>query len=409
MFLQHAALQLLDAVLCLHIRVQDAVCVPDGGCKARVGRCVPKGTLHHAAALFQQDGQAALHALLQHSASFDGGVQLQALDLAGQLGLVHRDGVVVLHRRPLESHQLHAGLVDEVRGVVPEEALHVLDPLPVVVGQGILHGVQDGVGHGHSVGPRQHSDPHGLPLLVGPLDVTLVVERCVRQSQAAVEQVLPAVRVLQVHVQAAQLPMGQRHGLALCVRQPDVHQLRAGASEPLHLLEVGLACHVVEELGAFHRDLGLPELALVQHVGQLFHLAVFGVPAQHPEDSLRAQHVEIVFGQCIPDSAGLVSLGGQHFQPGLLGKGVHFLGLGKAQGLVFGADHVQRPRRDGFQHPQLLHRHRQIGAVLRLPDTGLQAVPQPLGLLAVAQRLGLGQLLVQPVQLCLFRVHHVGL
>ena len=148
---------------------------------------------------------------------------------------------------------------------------------------------------------------------------------------------------------------------------------------------------------------------MVQHVGQLFHLAVFAVPAHHPEDSLRAQHVEIVFGQCIPDSAGLVSLGGQHFQPGLLGKSVHFLGLGKAQGLVFGADHVQRPRRDGFQHPQLLHRHRQIGAVLRLLDTGLQAVPQPLGLLAVAQRLGLGQLLVQPVQLCLFRVHHVGL
>ena len=408
-FLQHAALQLLDAVLCLHIRIQDAVCVPDGGRKARVGRCVPQRTLHHAAALFQQDGQAALHALLQKAASFDGGVHLHALDLAGQLGLVHRDGVVVLHRRPLESHQLHAVLVDEVRGVVPEEALHVLDPLPVVVGQGILHGVQDGVGHGHSVGPRQHSDLHGLPLLVGPLDVTLVVERCVRQSQAAVEQVLPAVRVLQVHVQAAQLPMGQRHGMALRVLQPDVHQLRAGASEPLHLLEVGLARHVVEELGAFHDDLGLPELALVQHVGQLFHLAVFGVPAQHPEDSLRAQHIKVVLGRKVAQPSGLVALRRQHFHPGLLGKGVDLLGFGKAQGLVFSPDHMQRPRRDGFQHPQLLHGHGQIGAVLRLPDAGLQPVPQPLGLFAVAQRLGLGQLLVQPVQLRLLGVHHISL
>ena len=406
---QDAVLQLPDAVPRLHVGVQDAVCVPDGCRKARVGRRVPQTALHHAAALLQQNGLCALHALLQKAPTFDGGVQLHALDLAGQLGLVHRDGVVVLHRRPLESHQLHAGLVDEVRGVVPEEALHVLNPLPVVVGQGILHGVQDGVGHGHSVGPRQHSDLHGLPFLVGPLDVTFVVERCVRQSQAAVEQVLPAVRVLQVHVQAAQLPMGQRHGMALCVRQPDVHQLRAGASEPLHLLEVGLACHVVKEPGPFHKDLRLPPLSIVQHVGQPFHLAVSGVPAQHPEDSLRAQHVEIVFGQCIPDSAGLVSLGGQHFQPGLLGKGVDLLGLGKAQRLVFGADHMQRPRRDGLQHPQLLHRHRQIGSVFRLPDAGLQPVPQPLGLFAVAQRLGLGLLLVQPVQLRLFRVHHVGL
>ena len=219
----------------------------------------------------------------------------------------------------------------------------------------------------------------------------------------------PAVRVLQVHVQAAQLRVGQRHGIALGVLQANVHQLRAGAREPVHLLEVCFARHVVKEPGAFHDDLGLPPLSIVQHGGQLFHFAVFGVPAQHPEDSLRAQHIKVVLGQCIPDSAGLVSLGGQHFQPGLLGKGVHFLGLGKAQGLVFGADHVQRPRRDGLQHPQLVHSHGQIGAVLRLSDTGLQPVPQHLGLFAVAQRLGLGQLLVQPVELGLFRVHHVGL
>ena len=187
MLFQDAVFQFPDAVPRLHVGVQDAVCIPDGCRKARVGRRVPQAALHHAAALFQQNRLRALHALLQETASFDGGVHLHALDLAGQLGLVHRDGVVVLHRRPLETHQLHAGLVDEVRGVVPEEALHVLDPLPVVVGQGVLHGVQDGVCHGRSVAVHQHSDLHGLPLLVGPLDVAFVVEVRIRQRQAAVQ------------------------------------------------------------------------------------------------------------------------------------------------------------------------------------------------------------------------------
>ena len=104
MLFQDAVFQFPDAVPRLHVGVQDAVCVPDGCRKARVGRRVPKGTLHHAAALLQQDGQAALYALLQKTPALNGGVHLHALDFAGQLGLVHRDGVVVLHRRPLESN-----------------------------------------------------------------------------------------------------------------------------------------------------------------------------------------------------------------------------------------------------------------------------------------------------------------
>ena len=68
---------------------------------------------------------------------------------------------------------------------------------------------------------------------------------------------------------------------------------------------------------------------------------------------------------------------------------------------------MQRSRRDGLQHPQLVHRHGQIGPCFGLLDPPLQPVPQLFSLVTVAQRFGFGQLLVQLVELCLFRVRQV--
>ena len=102
-----------------------------------------------------------------------------------------------------------------------------------------------------------------------------------------------------------------------------------------------------------------------------------------------------------------VALRVQHLVGGLHGHAVHFFGPRKAQGLVLGPDHVQGAGRNGLQHPQLIYRYGQIGAVLRLPDTLAQPVPQLFGLVAVRQGLGFFQLLVQPVQLCLLAGVHV--
>ena len=90
------------------------------------------------------------------------------------------------------------------------------------------------------------------------------------------------------------------------------------------------------------------------------------------------------------------------------GHGVHFLCLFQAQGLVGVADHMQRAGGNGFQRPQLVHRQRQIGPVLRLPDAHLQAVLQSPGLFTVGQGFRLSQLLVQPGQLCLLAGRQVG-
>ena len=59
---------------------------------------------------------------------------------------------------------------------------------------------------------------------------------------------------------------------------------------------------------------------------------------------------------------------------------------------------MQRAAGNGFQQPQLVHRHGQIGAVLRVPDARFQPVLQGPGLLTVRQGFRLGQLLVQLVQ-----------
>ena len=68
---------------------------------------------------------------------------------------------------------------------------------------------------------------------------------------------------------------------------------------------------------------------------------------------------------------------------------------------------MQCAGRNGLQHPQLIYRHGQIGAVLRLPDALAQPVPQLFGLVAVRQGLGFFQLLPQPVELCLLAGVHV--
>ena len=55
-----------------------------------------------------------------------------------------------------------------------------------------------------------------------------------------------------------------------------------------------LAGHVGKQAFAFYQDLRLSPLAVVQHLPQLLHLAVFGVAAQTPEHSRSAQHVQLV-------------------------------------------------------------------------------------------------------------------
>ena len=404
-------LQHPDALRRLHGAVQHPLHVPDGGCKARIGCRVPQAPLYHVLALFQQNGLVALHALLQKAPALDGGIHLHALDLRRQRAPVYRDGVVVLHGGPVVAQQLHAGLVDEVRGVPPEKVLHVLAPCPVIVRHGVLYRLQNGVGHGDAVGAHQRPQHHGLAALVGSLDVALGVLGGVRQGEAAGHQVVAAVLVAQQHVQAAQLCVVQRHGIALAVLQADVHQLRPRPGKSFHLFQVFLAGHVGKQAFAFHEDLRLPPLAVVQHLPQLLHLAVFGVAAQAPEHSRAAQHVQLVavhralrLFKFFPET---VALRVQHLVGGLHGHAVHFFGPRKGQGLVFRPDHVQRAGRNGLQHPQLVYRHGQIGAVLRLPDALAQPVPQLFGLVAVRQGLGFFQLLPQPVELCLLAGVHV--
>ena len=218
-----------------------------------------------------------------------------------------------------------------------------------------------------------------------------------------------AVLVAQQHVQAAQLRVVQRHGIAPAVLQADVHQLCARPGKCFHLFQVFLAGHVGKQAFAFHEDLALPPLSVVQHLAQLLHLAVFGVTAQAPEHSCAAQHIQLVavhralrLLKFLPEA---VALRVQHLVGGFHSHAVHFFCPRKAQGLVFGPDDVQRAGRDGFQHPQLVHRHGQIGAVLRLPDALAQPVPQLFGLVAVRQGLGFFQLLVQPGDFLVFAVH----
>ena len=220
-----------------------------------------------------------------------------------------------------------------------------------------------------------------------------------------------AVLVAQQHIQAAQLCVVQRHGIALAVLQADVHQFRPRPGKSLHLFQVFLAGHVGKQAFAFHEDLRLPPLAVVQHLPQLLHLAVFGVAAQAPEHSRAAQHVQLVAVhralRLFKFLSETVALRVQHLVGGLHGHAVHFFGPRKGQGLVLGPDDVQGAGRNGLQHPQLIYRHGQIGAVLRLPDALAQPVPQLFGLVAVLQGLGFFQLLPQPVQLCLLAGVHV--
>ena len=395
---QDTIFQHLDAVLGLDAAVQHLLHIPDGCRQSGIGCRVPQAPLHHAAALLQQDGHLALDTVLQEAPALDGGIQLHALDLGCQRSLVHRNGVIVFHGGPLVAQQLHAGLVDQVRGVAAKKSLHVLAPGPVVVGHSLFHGLDHSVGHGVSRAVRQHPDLHGLAFLVGLLNVAPVVFLRIRDRQAAVQQVLPAVGVLQVHVQAAQLGVGQRCGPALAVLQANVHQLRPGACEFLHLLEVFPARHIVKELRPLHSDPGLFPLSVIQHGGQLLHLAARLVAAQHPEHTACPQHVQVVPGQGTPQLS-IVALALAYLRSRLVGDLVHRFSFLQTQGLVCRPDHMQGAGRNGFQHPHLIHRQGQIGAVLGLPDPLSQPVTQHLGLFAVRQRLGLGQLLVQPVKL----------
>ena len=333
---------------------------------------------------------------------------MQPLDLGRQCFFVHRNGIVVLHHSPLVAQQLHTRLVDQVGGVASKEVLHAPDPRPVVVGQVLFNGTHNGVRHGLALAVGQHPDPHGLPLLVGFHDVAFVVLHCIRHSKAAVQQVLLAVGVPQVHVQAAHLGMGEGCGLAPVVLQAKVYQLCPLACKLFHLFQVLFACHVVEQVGSLHKDLRLPPLAVIQHGAQLLHLAVLCVAAQHPEHTGTAQHIQIVPRQHPPEFS-VISLAPVHFHRRFSGDLVHRLGLLQAQGLVCRPDHVQGAGRNGFQHPHLVHRHGQIGAVLGLPDSLSQPVAQHLGLFAVRQCLGLCQLLVQPVKLGLLAGIQVSL
>ena len=354
LLLDDAVFQVVHAIFRFHVAVQHLLHVPDGQCQARIGRRVPDAALHHIAALFQQNGlHRFLYTVLQKAPALNGGVKVQPLDLGRQGALVHRNGVVVFHPRPVVAQQLHAGLVDQVCGVPVEQFLHVRDPRPVVVGQSVFHRLQHRVRHRGAVGILQAAQVHGLVLLVGPFNVSFCVLFHVRHRQAAVQQMLSAVRVLQMHVQAAQHGVVQRHAVALGVGQADVHRLGPRPGKGVHLFQVGLARHVRKEFLSLDGDLALPALAVVQHPRQLLHLAVLCVAAQHAEHPLAAQHVQLVLGQRVPQPvkppAGAVALAGFHLVGSSVRNGAHFLSLCKAQRLVFGADHMQRAAGNGFQ------------------------------------------------------------
>ena len=376
LFLDDAVLQVCKPFPRLHAAVQDLLHVPDGRGQARIRRRVPQAALHHICAFFQQNGLSALHAVLQETASLNGRVQIQAVDLGRQHRFIHRNGVVVFHGCPLVAHQLQARLVDELRGVVVEELLHVRAPCPVIVSHGRFHRLQDAIRCRGPVRIRQHSQMYGLPLLVSLLNVTLVVQLCIRNHKSAVHQVVQAVGVVQVHVQTAQLCMGQFGFLSLHIGQAHVHKVCARACKVLHFLHMFFSGHVGKQLFAFHGDLRLPVLAVVQHLGHLFHLAVLRIAAQHTEHPLRAQHIQLIFCQQIVHavqlSAGVVALAGIHLAGCAFCDCAHFFSLCKTHRLVCIADHMQRRAGNSLQHPHLIHRHGQIGAVLRLLDAFAQ-------------------------------------
>ena len=205
--------------------------------------------------------------------------------------------------------------------------------------------------------------------------------------------------------------MGQRHRLALAVHKANVHKLRPRARKLCHLLQVLLTGHVAELLLALNGDLGLPPLSVVQHPRQFLHLSVLGIPADHAEHPLRAQHIKVVLRQQVVQPVqrptGVVALAGLHLSRRRHGDLVHLFRLCKAQRLVRGADHMQRAAGNGIQHPHLLQRQGQVGAFLGIPDPRFQPVAQHLRLLALRQRLSLCQLLPQLCKSCLLRGGHI--
>ena len=246
LFLDDAVLQVFKAFPRLHAAVQDLLHVPDRCRKPRIRCRIPQAALHYVRAFFQQNGLSTLHAVLQETASLNGGIQIQAVDLGRQHRFIHRNGVVVFHGCPLVAHQLQARLVDELCGVVVEELLHVRAPCPVIVGHGRFHRLQDAVRCRGPVRIRQHSQMYGLSLLVSLFDVALVVQLCIRDHKSAVHQVVQAVGVVQVHVQTAQLRMGQFGFLSLHIGQAHVHKVRTRACKVLHFLHVFFSGHVGE-------------------------------------------------------------------------------------------------------------------------------------------------------------------
>ena len=102
------------------------------------------------------------------------------------------------------------------------------------------------------------------------------------QRQAAVQDVVHALLVLQLQRQLRQLVVGDLPRLAAVVFQTDVHKVMGKVVKFLLVLRPR---QLVKHPRALDQDLCFLSLAVVQHFAQVLHVAAVGVPAQplkHP-------------------------------------------------------------------------------------------------------------------------------
>ena len=270
---------------------------------------------------------------------------------------VHVDVDVVLRGGLLHAAQKHAGLVD-VPGHPGVQGLPGRHPCPVVVGQVLVHLFQQGAALGVlvlaqggrvrlaalAVGHGQLPHPHRGLVQLCQLRVAGELRLHVLQRQAAVQDVVHALLVLQLQRQLRQLVVGDLPRLAAVVFQTDVHKVMG---KVVKFLLVGRPGQLVKHPRALDQDLCFLPLAVVQHFAQVLHVAAVGVPAQPLKHPFNVHGVHLIAVQCPAHPAKGARLFAHAFGVGQLafhplGEFVDHHVLGRAHHHVVGLDDVQR-------------------------------------------------------------------
>ena len=209
--------------------------------------------------------------------------------------LVHIDVDVVVRGRLPHAAQKQARLVDVPAHQFVQLPV-ILDPRPVKVGQVLVDLVQQVPArlvlvHGNVLRPHKLSlcvpqvhlaHPHSLAVKLCQLAVSLHPRFHVVQRNAAVQNVVQSLPVLQLQVQFCQLVVGDPPRFARLVHKPDVDQVMG---KMVQLPLVRLAGHVVKDPCPFDQDLRFLPLPVIQHPAKVLHVPAVGVsahPFKHP-------------------------------------------------------------------------------------------------------------------------------